>query len=515
MSTTLLNALQNPALFDHPISGFTLMETHISWVLLTGDYVYKIKKPVNFGFLDYSSLEQRAHFCAEELRLNRRLAPDLYLDLVPVYGSAEKPNLTGDGEIIEYMVKTRQFRQQDLLGNLQTAGQLTTDHIDELAACLADFHQRIERASPDSPWGEPDALHLPVAENFTHIRSLVDDPDDLTQLEQLEQWAHATHKRLQPQLAQRKAEGFVRECHGDIYLDNVTLVDGQVTLFDCIEFNEAFRWIDVMSDVAFMAMDLEDRGLHALANRFVNAYLEHTGDYAGLQVLNYYKAFRAMVRAKVALLRLTQDNVSASEREQVLARYHSYANLAETYTEIPPRIGMLTHGVSGSGKSTLSLALVEKLGAIRLRSDIERKRLFGKAGAGTLDAGLYSQERSQQTYQRLASLSEHVLAAGYALIVDATHLKQQQRELIGQAIENQGAACLILHCDAPLADIERWLQQRQSSASDPSDADITVVRHQLDSLEPLSSEEQQHCLTVATAEPDAIAQCVAAIRQRL
>lgn len=515
MSATLLNALQNPALFDHPVSGFTLMETHISWVLLTGDYVYKIKKPVNFGFLDYSSLEQRAYFCAEELRLNRRLAPDLYLDLVPVYGSAEQPNLSGNGEIIEYMVKTRQFRQQDLLGNLQTAGQLQAGHIDELAARLADFHQRIERAGPDAPWGEPDALHLPVAENFTHIRSLIDDPAALVQLDQLEQWAHATHARLLPQLAQRKAEGFVRECHGDIYLDNVTLIDGQVTLFDCIEFNEAFRWIDVMSDVAFMAMDLEDRGLFALANRFVNAYLEHTGDYAGLEVLNYYKAFRAMVRAKVALLRLTQDNVSNSEREQVLARYHSYANLAESYSAIAPRIGMLTHGVSGSGKSTLSLALVEELGAIRLRSDIERKRLFGSAGAGTLDSGLYSEERNQHTYQRLASLAEHVLAAGYPLIVDATHLKQQQRDLICQAIENQGAACLILHCEAPLATIEGWLQDRQQAAKDPSDADITVVQHQLDQLEPLTSEEQQHCLPVATADPGAIAQCVAAIRQRL
>ncbi|SDT87113.1 bifunctional aminoglycoside phosphotransferase/ATP-binding protein [Halopseudomonas salegens] len=515
MSTTLLNALQNSALYDHPVTDFTLMETHISWVLLTGDYVYKIKKPVNFGFLDYSSLDQRAHFCAEELRLNRRLAPELYLDLVPVYGTPENPNLTGDGEIIEYMVKTRQFRQQDLLGNLQTAGQLTTDHIDELAARLADFHQRIDRASPDAAWGEPDTVHLPVAENFTHIRSLIDDPDDLAQLEQLEQWAHATHARLQAQLAQRKAEGFIRECHGDIYLDNVTLVNGQVTLFDCIEFNEAFRWIDVMSDVAFMAMDLEDRGLDALANRFVNGYLEHTGDYAGLEVLNYYKAFRAMVRAKVALLRLTQENVSASERQQVLQRYHSYAALAEGYTQIPQRIGLLTHGVSGSGKSTLSLALVEQLGAIRLRSDIERKRLFGSAGGGTIDSGLYSAERNQQTYQRLASLAEHILAAGYPLVVDATHLKHLQRELICQAIEDQGAACLILHCEAPLETIERWLQQRQSSATEPSDATIDVVRHQLDTLEPLTSDEQRHCLRVATDEPDAIARSVSAIRQRL
>ena len=515
MSTTLLNALQNPALYDHPVSGFTVMETHISWVLLTGDYVYKIKKPVNFGFLDYSSLDARKHFCAEELRLNRRLAPDMYLDLIPVYGSAEQPKLAGDGEIIEYMVKTRQFRQQDLLGNLQSSGKLNAGHIDAVAERLASFHQQIERAGPDSDWGKPAALHLPVAENFTHIRSLIDDPAALRQLERLEQWAHESHQRLLPQLAQRKAEGFVRECHGDIYLDNVTLVDGQVTLFDCIEFNESFRWTDVMSDVAFFAMDLEDRGLDALANRFVNAYLEHTGDYAGLHVLGYYKAFRAMVRAKVALLRLTQEGISAEEREQVMQRYQSYTALAERYTRIPARIGLLTHGVSGSGKSTLSLALVERLGAIRLRSDIERKRLFGNQGAGQMDSGLYSPERNQRTYQRLASLAEQVLAAGYPLVVDATHLKQVQREQICQAVEAQSAACLILHCQAPLETIASWLTQRRSENRDPSDADLSVVQHQLDTLEPLTETELRHCLPVATAETGAIDACVAAIRQKV
>lgn len=252
MSQTLLNALQDPALYDHPVSDFTLMETHISWVLLTGDFVYKIKKPVNFGFLDFSTLEQRAHYCAEEVRLNQRLAPDLYLGVVAIRGDENAPSLRGDGPIIEYMVKTRQFRQQDLLGNLQRAGELTTAHIDSLAVTLADFHQHVDQAPPDTAWGEPDQVHAPVSQNYEQIRPLLQDPADLAQLEQLEHWAHTTFQRLIPQLEQRKADGLIRECHGDIYLDNVTIIDGQVTLFDCIEFNDAFRWIDVMSDVAFM-----------------------------------------------------------------------------------------------------------------------------------------------------------------------------------------------------------------------------------------------------------------------
>ncbi len=514
MSQTLLNALQNPALFDHPVTGFKLMETHISWVLLTGDFVYKIKKPVNFGFLDYSTLEQREHFCNEELRLNRRLAPSLYLDVITVRGSESSPSLEGTGPVIEYMVKTRQFRQEDLLGNMQRAGTLQPTHIDDLAQTLAQFHGKIDRASLESNWGEPEQVHAPVAQNFEQIRSLLSDPSLLGQLEQLELWAHTTFQRLIPQLAQRKTEGFVRECHGDIYLDNVTMVDGEVTLFDCIEFNEAFRWIDVMSDVAFMTMDLEDRGLPSLAQRFVNAYLEHTGDYAGLNLLNYYKAYRAMVRAKVALLRLTQDGVSEAERREVMARYQSYANLAEHYTEIPKRFGLITHGVSGSGKSTLTLKLVEQLGTIRLRSDVERKRLFGPGQPDDADA-LYSEDRSQQTYNHLGVLATQVLAAGYPVVIDATYLKRPQRRAVQSLIEEQCAPYVIIHCQAPLDTIERWIAERAEKGDDPSDATIEVVKRQLASLEPLSTEEQQHCLIVQTDEEDSMAQLVEALGKRI
>tara|TARA_R110001599_G_scaffold243985_4_gene443926 strand:- start:2284 stop:3831 length:1548 start_codon:yes stop_codon:yes gene_type:complete len=514
VSQTLLKALQNPDLYDHPVSGFTLMETHISWVLLTGDFVYKIKKPVNFGFLDYSSLEQRKHFCAEEVRLNRRLAPDLYLGVIAVHGTETAPTLNSDGPVIEYMVKTRQFQQQDLLGNLQRAGKLTADHIDSLAAKLAHFHQQIDHAPLSSPWGQPDNLHAPVADNFNDIRPLLSSDQDLAQLDQLEQWAHTTFQRLIPQLAQRKAEGFVRECHGDIYLDNVTLVDGEVTLFDGIEFNDAFRWIDVMSDVAFMVMDLEDRGLRELAQRFLNAYLEHTGDYAGLALLDYYKAYRAMVRAKVALLRLTQEGVSDSERQQVLARYQGYTQLAERYTYVPLRFGLLTHGISGSGKSTIALHLVEQLGAIRIRSDVERKRLFGSEGGGELNAGLYAPERSAKTYARLANLAAQILAAGYPVVVDATHLKHSQRETLRQAIEDQGAPCLILQCSAPLDTIEAWMEERRQKGSDPSDGDINVARQQLQQMEALTADEQPMSLQVATDSTDSVAELVSQLRQR-
>lgn len=514
MSQTLLKALQNPALYDHPVSDFTLMETHISWVLLTGDYVYKIKKPVNFGFLDFSALDQRAHFCAEEIRLNRRLAPSLYLDVIAVRGTEESPTLGGNGPIIEYMVKTRQFRQQDLLGNMQREGRLESHHIDELANTLARFHGQIEHASIDMPYGNPDQVHAPVAQNFEQIRPFLDSTEDLGQLNQLEQWANTTFQRLNSQMAERKAGGLVRECHGDTYLDNVTLVDGQVTLFDCIEFNEPFRWTDVMADVGFMAMDLEDRGLFGLAQRFVSVYLEKTGDYEGLSVLNYYKAYRAMVRAKVALFGLS-DNSSDAEREQIMQRYRGYAGLAENYTNVPARFGLLTFGFSATGKSTLAQNLAGELGAIRIRSDIERKRLFGNTDNQTLDSGLYSSERSDKTYDRLAGLASLILGCGFPVIIDATHLKRAQRQQMQNAIEEQCAPCLILHCDVPMETIEQWLEQRRTESDNPSDATLEVVKQQQQQAEPLDEQEQQISLQVDTSSSASMQALSAQLKRRL
>ena len=485
MNQTFVSALQNPELFPHPVSGFELIETHISWVLLTGDFVYKIKKPVNFGFLDYSTLEQRAHFCKEELRLNQRLAPDLYLAVIPVYGSAESPSLKPDGQPIEYMVKTRQFRQQDLLGNLQRDGLLQNWHIDQLAERLAAFHADIQTVAADAPQGLPEQVHAPVTQNFEQIRQLINQPDQLSRLQTLENWANTTFDRLHAQLQQRRDSGFIRECHGDIYLDNVTLVDGQVTLFDCIEFNEDFRWIDTMSDVAFMVMDLRDRQLDRLANRFLNRYLEITGDYAGLAVLDYYIAYRAMVRAKVALLRLTQP-IDEAGRLEVMQRYTGYISLAMACCTRNKPLGLIMHGVSGSGKSTLGLQLVEQLGCVRLRSDIERQRLF----ADHKESDRYSAQAGDAVYQLLGRLSQLVLDAGRNLLIDATHLQQRQRQLAREQITASSGIALILHCNAPLEQLEQRIQQRQQQGEDPSEADIDILHKQLAALQPLVSDEQ-------------------------
>lgn len=508
MSQTLLAALQNPALFPHPVEQFQVIETHISWVLLTGPYAYKIKKPVNFGFLDFTALAAREHFCEQELKLNQRLTEDLYLEVLPVTGSAEAPQLGGNGEAIEYVLKMRQFPQDGLLSTLQSKGELTTAHIDEMARQIAGFHDKAPRVLSENELGSPDSVMAPVTQNFEQILPFLSEKADLIQLQALEAWARTSFDRLKPLLAQRKAQGFVRECHGDIHLGNITLIDGRVVIFDCIEFNEPFRMTDVYADIGFLAMDLEDRGLKSLSRRLISQYLEHTGDYAGLELLNFYKAYRALVRAKVALFSLSAD-ADHVQRATTLRQYRNYANLAESYSAIPSKFLAITHGVSAVGKSHVAMRLVEALGAIRLRSDVERKRLF------SADKDLYAEDASVATYKRLNELAAVVLHAGFPVVIDATFLKHEQRMVTAQIAEAAGDPFLILDCAAPKAVIEGWLAQRQTKNEDPSDATMEVIEAQLANREPLTADEMLRSRHVETNISSDLDKLVTDIRQYL
>ncbi len=517
MSQALIAALQNPALYPHPVDRFDVIETHISWVLLTGPFAYKIKKPVNFGFLDFSELAARGHFCAEELRLNQRLTDDLYLQVLPITGSSAAPQFNGSGPVLEYALQMRQFPQSQLLNAVQARGELTGAHIDALAAQIASFHQHTPRVAADHPLCNASAIVAPMRQNFEQIRPLLSDKADLLQVDALEAWTQSSFARLQPLLEQRAANGSIRECHGDIHLGNATLLNGDVVLFDCIEFNEPFRLIDIASDAAFLAMDLEDRDLKPLSRRFINAWLEHTGDYAALDLLNFYKAYRALVRAKVSLFRLGQEQ-DATQRQEILAQYRRYANLAESYSAIPSSFLAITHGVSAVGKSHVALRLVEALGAVRLRSDIERKRLLGEQSAdqqAQLHAGIYSPQASASVYQHLHQLAGAALHAGFPVVIDATYLKRQQRDSAAQVAEACGVPFLILDCQAPDSVISQWLAQRQAAGQDPSDATEAVIQAQHAGREALSDAELLQSKRVDTHDAASLDSLIERIRHHL
>ncbi|WP_426415879.1 AAA family ATPase [Aestuariirhabdus sp. LZHN29] len=517
MSNPLIEALSRPALFDHPVDSFELIETHISWVLLTGPYAYKIKKPVDFGFLNFTSLSARKAFCEAEVSLNRRLAPEIYDTVLPLYGSAQSPSFQASGEPFEYVVRMHQFPTGQLLSELHERGELNVGHIDRLGEILAHFHADIEIAAPTSEFGTPAQVMAPVSQNFEQIRPLLgDNTNDLRQLDLLQGWAEDSFQRLNELFSQRKAQGFIRACHGDAHLGNITLFNQQVTLFDCIEFNEAFRWTDVCADTAFLIMDLEARGEPQLANHCLNRYLEISGDYQSLALLNFYKSYRAMVRAKVSLFMM--QGADASGREALLAEYRKYAELAESYTCVPFRFAAITHGLSGSGKSTAGNKLIDGLRIIRVRSDVERKRLFGLAPEASseseLNANIYSTEATQQTYDHLTGLCVEILSYGFSVVVDATYLKQHQRQQIHDAVEEQGVPFLILSCEAELDNIRRWIQTRADEGGDASEANLDVLEQQLKSSEPLTEQEMHYRKLVKTDDQDSVDSLVARIRQR-
>jgi aminoglycoside phosphotransferase family enzyme/predicted kinase len=493
--------MQNPDLYDHPVDGFQVIETHISQVILTGDYAYKIKKPMDFGFLNFSTLDRRKHFCEEELRLNRRLADKLYLEVVPITGTPDNPILGGEGEAFEYAIKMRQFGQEHLFDRLQEQGKLTPEPLTDVARQVAAFHEQLPPVPDDKPLGTPEAVFAAMQENFDQIRPMIDDSDLLMQLDNLQAWTESTFERHRELIARRRESGMVRECHGDLHLANITRFEDAVTVFDCIEFNEPFRWIDVINDLAFLLMDLESRGESALANQVLNTYLEYRDDFEALPLLPLYKAYRAMVRAKIALFTMGNPGLTDAEKADLMQRYRAYAQLAEDYGTIPNHYLLATTGLSASGKTCVSAAMANELGLIRLRSDVERKRLHGLApldsSRSPTGGNLYTEEATEKTYQRLAELASHVLAAGFPVIVDAASLKQKERALLASIAE----------------DLRReWIRNRKGDASEATEE---LLDAQQTWFEPLTAEEKSHTIHLHT-DQEHVAEAVAdRIRQHL
>ncbi len=489
---TLIAALQNEAIYDHPVSKFELIETHCAWVLLTGEYAYKIKKPLDLGFLDFSTLEKRRHVCEEEIRLNRRLAKDIYLEVVSITGSTDVPSLNGDGEVVEYAVKMRQFEAGMEFDQLIKQDALTSDHIDELATRVASFHQSLEGATTDTAFGTLDAIQQPMLENFSQITAILGDSAEQNSLQQ---WTVDALARLAPNLKARKADGFIRECHGDLHLANVTCYQNRVMLFDCLEFNPELRWIDQISDIAFLMMDLDAHGRSDLGFRFLNGWLQQNGDYAGVPLLRLYLVYRAMVRAKVAAIQHAQH-----PNEGHLQQYQHYLELAVSYTQQAATPLMITHGLSGSGKSTISQLILEQLGAIRVRSDVERKRLHGLTAEAhsksSVEGDLYTKRASEATYQQLATTAKAITAGGYPVIIDATFLKRDQRQQFKMVADELSIPFVILHFHAEEALLRQWIIERNEKGNDPSEADIAVLEHQIETQAPLTEDELINTVTI-------------------
>jgi len=497
--TSLIESLLQPHAFSHPAANIQLIETHISWLILAGDYAYKIKKPVVLDFLNFGDLERRRFFCEKELRLNQPWAQDIYLGVVPITLEDGQARFGGPGEAIEFAVQMRRFDQALRLDQQLEAGNLTVADMRELAGNIAARHSAAQRIDATQRSRVLELTQQFMEDNLSALDGFV----DARVVSQLREWTDKELAHSRSLLAQRFDGGFVRDCHGDLHLGNlVRLADG-ITTFDCIEFNTDFRQIDVICDIAFLIMDLVERKRHDLAAHFLNRYLEATGDYAGVAVLSLFFVYRCLVRAKVAVIR-SQGREDAADRDEDINEACAYCDMAMRQATDRTPLLILMHGLSGSGKTFVSGQLMAALPAIRLRSDIERKRIFSlgenASSHSAVGGGIYTEEANRDVYERLFEMAGPILHAKHNVILDAAFLTEAQRAALVSVASECNCTTVIVEVTAPDDVLRERLQQRSRQRGEPSEADVAVLEHQLSTREPLTPAERRW--TVICENPD-------------
>jgi hypothetical protein len=500
----LIEQMTRAAFYPHPVAGdrVRIIQTHISYLLLTGEYAYKVKKPVNFGFVDFRTLEQRRHFCNEELRLNRRGAAELYVDVVSITepGSG-RFRLGGEGRPVEFAVRMREFPQAALLSEQLSLGRVSEEDIESLAEAVAKYHAAVPPAP--ASFGEPEAVRCSIDDNYegTDRYTMPGGPQTPEQLMRTHEFTTRFVADQHELLRRRAHDGHIRECHGDLHLGNICRAKasgGAFLLFDCIEFNDAFRHVDVMYDIAFTAMDLRARKRPDLANAFVNRYAELTGDWDGLRVLPLYLCRQAYVRAKVRSLLLDEPETSDVERRAAFDEAARYYRLAREYTLPRDARLVVMCGRSGSGKTTVARRLARVLDAAHVRSDAVRKHLAGIAPTDRGDATIYSAEMTDRTYRRLNETGAALIVAGYPVILDATHLTRDSRVAALAMARGASARVTIVYCVAPDDVLRARLETRRA---DIADATAGVLKLQAATMQSFTAAETVAVVTVDTTKP--------------
>jgi aminoglycoside phosphotransferase family enzyme/predicted kinase len=522
MDSALPNALRGllaPGAYPHPAGGVELIETHISWVLLAGEFAYKLKRPVRYPFIDLRSPARRQFLCEEEVRLNRRFAPELYLDVCRVVEEGGTARIAADGEdgrrILEYAVRMRRFRPEDELDRLLAGGRIEPGELEAFGRQLAGLHAGFPAAAADSPWGRPADVQALMVRNLLECAEAA---AVFGAAEPVLALRGALQRRLPAaaaSMAARRASGRIRECHGDLHARNIVRLAGRLAAFDCLEYEPAFRWIDVGDEVAFLCSDLTARGRPLHAHAFVSGYLAESGDYSACRVLRLYEAHRALVRAKVAAIDAAAQRRDLELRE---ARRREHARLIEHAArslEARTPMLLLMCGLSGSGKTWLARRLAERLLAVHVRSDVERKRRAGLDALARTRSGLaerlYSSGASAILYEDLARAAEDILAGGCDAVVDAAFLRREQRARLAGVGARLGLRTRLVHCEAPLETLRERIATRGRGGQDPSEADEAVLEWQRSHFEPVLPEEPLERVRVDTAKPEALERLLEAL----
>src|ERR1039457_1626324 len=481
MIRTTLKSLLKPDAYPEAVTGVELVQTHVSYIFLTDRYAYKIKKPVDFGFLNFSTIDRRRFYCNEEVRLNRRLCPDIYEGVVELRETPAGAAFYGTGTIIDYAVKMKRLPADRMLDKLIDPGTVDPAAMRKISSVIAEFHRPALTSPAITEYGRLERIMFNWQENFEQIIPFENMTLPAHEREFIRSWVATFAAEHENVFQQRVNDGFIRECDGDIHLENICLDDGAVRIFDCIEFNERFRCCDTAADIAFLLMDLDYHGRHDLSDDVKDEYVSRTGDQGLLELVDFYKIYRAFVRGKVESFRMIDSGINPDDQSLAGKQATRYFRLVRGYIErrrLKPAL-FITCGLMGSGKSTLAAQLAFELGIPSFNSDTTRKQIRG-VPPGTLsrDAfgeGLYNRQSTEATYAELLRQADNQLQSGSAVVIDASFIHKNQRTPYALLAKRCAVPLIILHVACSEAENKRRLQERESAGKSVSDGRLELL----------------------------------------
>jgi len=501
--SVLLEALQNPKIYPEKPVSVEILQTHASAIFLVGKHVYKIKKPVNFGFLDFSSLEKRKHYCHEEVILNRRLCPEVYLGVVAIRLQEGKIAVgEGPGEIVEYAVLMERLPREAMMDRRLAEGMVNSEVLQKIANTVTQFHERAMTSPEIASFGKIEVIRINVEENFSQMEKYVGASLSVKEFQGIRDQTRKFMEGHLPLFAKRITDGKIRDGHGDLHLQHICLTD-EILIFDCIEFNQRFRYGDVAADIAFLLMDLDFHEYSSLSAELAGIYLSLSKDWPLYLLLNFYKAYRANVRGKVISFRLDDPGISSLEKSAAREDARRYFHLAYQYAQKMNRpMLLLTCGLMGTGKSTLARALAEGLSWNRVSSDIVRKELARLSPQERryeiFHQGIYAPDFSRKTYQALFDRARTFLADGSSVILDASFKKEIDRSAALSLAREMNADFLLIECTCEEGILRERLARRTREAGQPSDGRWEIFGKQKEDFEKIEGVDSRLHLNLNT-----------------
>jgi hypothetical protein len=501
----LVDSLTNVNFYPHRPSSIELIQTHISYIFVAGDYVYKVKKDVDFGFLDFTTLEKRKHYCEEELRLNRRLAPDIYLDVIPIYEDGHGTLHFKEGDtIVDYAVVMKKIPEERMLNRLLEKGMVGLSVMSDVAGKIAEFHRKAATGGEIDRIGGFETVRHNHEENFQQTEDYRGITISENRYDFIKSYACNFLKRNRSLFEKRVAEHRIRDCHGDLHLQHICIAD-DIIIFDCIEFNERFRYLDVAAEISFLAMDLDYNGYPQHGKAFIDAYLKYSNDHETVTLLNFYKCYFAYVRGKVIGFRIHDRSIDESERERVIDTASRYFDLSYGYAARPERATLvLTAGLMGTGKTALAKRLEPLLDAKTIRSDVIRKELLNirpsKRQYEDFEKGIYSAEISRETYDNALHSAASEMKEGKSAIIDASFRSKADRKKAFDLALSMNADFFIIECICPEEIVKERLNARTYDPTEASDGRWEIFESQKGAFEKIDESPDNHHIIVDSSQ---------------